>query len=92
MDNIILNGHLDIFVTENKDSLDGELMEWKEILIHGDPEGLRAFAKLLMDLADRNQEKNAKLPIGGRDHIHLTKSRIKQKLFRCYRWKVRRQR
>jgi hypothetical protein len=75
MDSLILKGHLDIFVTENKDSLDGELMEWQEILIHGDPEGLRSFAKLLINLADRNQEKNTELPIGARDHIHLRSNR-----------------
>ena len=71
MDNLILKGHLDIFVTENKDSLDGELMEWHEILIHGDPEGLKSFANLLLNIADRDQEKNAKLPIGAREHEHL---------------------
>ncbi len=71
MDSLILKGHLDIIVTENEDSLDGELMKWQEILIHGDPEGLRSFANLLIDLADRNQEKNAKLPTGAREHVHL---------------------
>jgi hypothetical protein len=71
MERLILNGHLDIIVTENKDSLDGELMEWQEILIHGDPEGLKSFAKLLIDLADKNQEINNELPIGAREHVHL---------------------
>lgn len=71
MENITLKGHLDIIVIENEDSLDGELMKWQEILIHGNPEGLRTFANLLIDLADRNQEINAKLPIGAREHVHL---------------------
>ena len=71
MDSMILKGHLDIIVTENRDSLDGELMEWQEILIHGDPEGLRSFAKLLLDLADRDQDKNNTLPKGAREHVHL---------------------
>lgn len=71
MDRFTLKGHLDIIFAENKDSLDGELMEWHEVLIHGDPEGLRSFAKLLLGLANRNQEKNNEIPIGARDHIHL---------------------
>lgn len=64
-------GHLDIFVAENEDEFEGEKMKWKEILIHGDPEGLRSFARLLMKLADTNQEIIATLPTGAREHIHL---------------------
>lgn len=30
-----ISGHLDIFVSENEDELDGEKMKWKEVLIHG---------------------------------------------------------
>ena len=71
MDSLILKGHLDIIVTENEDSLDGESMKWQEILIHGDPEGLRSLSNLILDLADRDQEKNTKLPVGAREHIHL---------------------
>lgn len=71
MNSLVLKGHLDLIISENEDSLDGELMKWQEILIHGDPEGLRSFANLLIDLADRNQEKNAKLPNGAREHVHL---------------------
>jgi hypothetical protein len=74
MENLILKGHLDIIVTENEDSLDGELEKWQEILIHGDPDGLRSLANLLIDLADRDQEKNTKLPIGAREHVHLRPS------------------
>jgi hypothetical protein len=66
-----ISGHLDIFVTENKDELDGEKMKWKEILIHGDPEGLKSFAQLLIKLADTNQENIDGLPVGAREHIHL---------------------
>lgn len=66
-----ISGHLDIFVTENKDVLDGEKMKWKEILIHGDPEGLKSFAQLLIKLADTNQENIDGLPVGAREHIHL---------------------
>lgn len=71
MESLVLKGHLDIIVTENDDSLDGELMKWQEILIHGDSEGLKSFANLLIDLANRNQDINTKLPIGAREHVHL---------------------
>jgi hypothetical protein len=64
-------GHLDIIVTENESELDGGKIQWKEVLIHGDPDGLRSLAKLLMKLADLNQEEVGKLPIGAREHIHL---------------------
>lgn len=64
-------GHLDIIVTENEDELDGNKMEWKEILIHGDPDGLKSLAKLLLRLADLNQDDIDGLPIGAREHIHL---------------------
>ena len=64
-------GHLDILVTENEDEVDGEKMKWKEILIHGDPEGLKSFAKLLIKLADTNQNNIDGLPSGAREHLHL---------------------
>lgn len=51
--------------------LDGEKMKWKEILIHGDPEGLKSFAQLLIKLADTNQENIDGLPVEAREHIHL---------------------
>lgn len=60
-------GHLDIFVGENEDQ--GE--KWKEIFIHGDPDGLRSLGRLLIKLADTNQDNIAGLPIGAREHIHL---------------------
>jgi len=66
-----ITGHLDIIVTENEDELDGEKMEWEEILIHGDPEGLKSFARLLIKLADLNQENVVGLPVGAREHVHL---------------------
>ena len=64
-------GHLDIIVTENEDELDGDKMQWKEVLIHGDPGGLKSLAKLLLRLADLNQDNIDGLPIGSREHIHL---------------------
>ena len=68
-----IEGHLDIFVTHNEDKFDGEISKWDEILIHGDPEGLRSFAKLLIDIANLNQEDvdDKYLPIGAREHYHL---------------------
>jgi hypothetical protein len=64
-------GNLDIFVVENKDSIDDEIIKWKDILIHGDPEGLRSLARLLLKMADLDQDNIAELPIGAREHIHL---------------------
>jgi hypothetical protein len=68
-----IKGHLDIFVTHNEDEFEGETSKWEEILIHGDPEGLRSFAKLLIDIADLNQEEvdDKDLPIGAREHYEL---------------------
>ncbi len=68
-----IKGHLDIFVSHNEDDFEGEISKWEEILIHGDPEGLRSFAKLLTDIADLNQEEvdDKFLPTGAREHYHL---------------------
>jgi hypothetical protein len=66
-----ISGHLDIFVTENEDESEGEKTKWKEILIHGDPEGLKSFARLLIKLADTDQGTISGLPVGAREHIHL---------------------
>src|SRR5450432_1304672 len=66
-----ITGHLDIVIAENEDEFEGETIKWQEILIHGDPEGLKSFARLLTKLADLNQNDVNGLPIGGREHIHL---------------------
>jgi hypothetical protein len=66
-----ISGHLDIFVSHNEDVFEGKVQEWHEILIHGDPEGLKSFANLLIRIANLNQEKIESLPIGAREHIHL---------------------
>jgi hypothetical protein len=66
-----ISGHLDIIVTENEDELNGEKIQWKEVLIHGDPTGLKSLAKLLIELADLNQNNVDELPIGAREHLHL---------------------
>lgn len=69
-----IEGELDIFVSHNEDDEDGEITKWNEILLHGNPEGLRSLAKLLIEIADLNQEEveNKYLPIGAREHFHLT--------------------
>jgi len=66
-----ITGHLDIFVADNEDEFEGEITKWQDILIHGDPEGLKSFARLLTRLADLNQEEITALPIGAREHVHL---------------------
>ena len=66
-----ISGHLDIIVTENEDNFEGEKETWKEIQIHGDPEGLKSFARLLIKLADLRQDDLDELPVGAREHIHL---------------------
>ncbi|RYX81224.1 hypothetical protein EON73_04940 [bacterium] len=64
-------GHLDIFVIDNEDEFEGEITKWQDIMIHGNPEGLRSFAKLLIRIADLNQDDLNDLPVGAREHIHL---------------------
>lgn len=68
-----IEGDLDIFVVENEDDLDGELSSWKEVLIHGDPVGLKSFANLLIEIANTNQEilSDDVLPNGEREHVKL---------------------
>ena len=66
-----LPGNLDIFIIQNEDEFDGEIRKWQEILIHGDPEGLRSLATLLIKLADSDQNNNNALPRGASEHVHL---------------------
>lgn len=67
----LINGHLDIMVIKNEDEFEGVKEYWDEVLIHGNPEGLRSLAALLLKLADANQESNSSLPVGAREHVHL---------------------
>ncbi|MDB5123941.1 MAG: hypothetical protein JWP94_2070 [Mucilaginibacter sp.] len=69
-----ITGHLDIFVADNEDEFEGEIEKWQEVLIHGDPEGLRSFARLLLKIADLNQENRTDLPAGAREHYHLRRN------------------
>jgi len=66
-----ITGNLDIITVQKEDVVDGEKIKWQDILIHGDPEGLRSLATLLINLADLNQDDNADLPTGAREHVHL---------------------
>jgi len=66
-----ITGNLDIFIAQNEDERDGEIIKWHNILIHGDPEGLKSLATLLLKLADTNQNAMVGLPIGAREHVHL---------------------
>jgi hypothetical protein len=71
-----IEGKLDIFVARNEGDFEGKISKWDEILIHGDPEGLRSFAKLILEIADLNQEEvdDKYLPVGEREHYHLRPS------------------
>lgn len=66
-----IKGHLDIFVADVEDEFEGEIEKWQEVLIHGDPEGLRSLAKLLMKMANLDQEERTDFPLGAREHYHL---------------------
>jgi len=67
----VLPGNLDIFIIQNEDEFEGKIEKWEEILIHGDPEGLRSLAALLIKLADTDQNNIVDLPVGAREHVHL---------------------
>jgi hypothetical protein len=66
-----ITGNLDIFIDEQVEETDGETEKWQDILIHGDPEGLRSLARILLKMADLNQNEIADLPVGAREHVHL---------------------
>ena len=68
-----IDGELDIFISHNKDENEGETTTWNEIFIHGNPKGLKSFAKLLLEIAELNQDdvEDKYLPIGAREHYHL---------------------
>ena len=71
-----IEGELDVFVSHNEDEDDGVITKWNEVLIHGNPEGLKSLAKLLLEMAELNQEEveDKYLPIGAREHYQLTPS------------------
>ncbi|CVK16177.1 hypothetical protein Ga0061079_105136 [Apibacter mensalis] len=71
--NIKITGNLDILVIHNEDEFEGEISKWDEVLIHGDPEGLKSLGELLIKISKLNQEKieDKYLPIGERVHFTL---------------------
>jgi hypothetical protein len=68
-----IEGDLDIVVTQSEDDFQGLTEKWDEVLIHGNREGLKSLAKLLLEIAELNQEKveDKYLPNGAREHYHL---------------------
>ncbi len=68
-----IEGELDIFVSQNEDEYEGEITKWDEVSIHGNPAGLKSLAKLLLEIAELNQEEveDKFLPNGAREHYHL---------------------
>ncbi len=68
-----INGHLDIIVSQHEEEFEGEKEQWNEVSIHGNPEGLKSLAKLLLEIAELNQENlpEKHLPNGAREHFHL---------------------
>jgi len=58
-----IKGNIEIF----SDDDDGA----PHVFIHGDPEGLRSFAKLLIALAERDQNNISDEFIGFQEHVHL---------------------
>jgi hypothetical protein len=66
-----ITGHLDIIVSDCEDEFEGEIEKWQEVMIHGDPEGLRSFAKLLMRIANLDQENRTDIPVGAKEHYKL---------------------
>lgn len=68
-----IDGHLEIKAVDIQDEFEGQIEQWQEILIHGDPKGLKSLAAQLIYLAELEQEKvdDKYLPIGAREHIIL---------------------
>jgi hypothetical protein len=66
-----IKGHLDIFAYDNEEEFEGEVHKWQNVMIHGDPEGLKSFAKLLIKIANLNQENQTDIPNDAREHYHL---------------------
>lgn len=68
-----IEGELDIFVSQNEDEEEGVIKKCDEVLIHGNPKGLKSLAKLLLEIAELNQEEveDKYLPNGAREHYHL---------------------
>ena len=68
-----IEGILDVFVSHSEVEENGKIVKWNEVLIHGNPAGLKSLAKLLIEIAELNQEEidDKYLPVGAREHYHL---------------------
>lgn len=68
-----IKGDLEIFISHTEEKYEEEIEKWSKVLIHGSPEGLKSLAKLLIEIAELNQEQVADkyLPVGAREHYHL---------------------
>ncbi|TDN40470.1 hypothetical protein E4631_10915 [Hymenobacter sp. UV11] len=66
-----ITGHLDFFTADNEDEFGGATEKWQTLLIHGDSEGLKSFARLLLRLAELKQDELPALPFGAREHVSL---------------------
>lgn len=64
-----IKGNLEVLASEEEDKEFGE--KWQEVVISGDPEGLRSFAELLMSLADLDQNTLQDYPDYASEHVHL---------------------
>src|SRR5476649_2015353 len=64
-------GHLEITVHQKEDEFEGVIEKWNDVLIHGDPQGLRSLANVLLEMANLDEEAVPDLPIGTGEHTHL---------------------
>ena len=74
IDSSVIKGNLDIHFDSENETVDGVEKPVYEILIHGDPEGLKSFANLLLEIANANQELIDTLPTNARIHNTLNPS------------------
>ncbi|SFD02890.1 Imm32 family immunity protein [Spirosoma endophyticum] len=70
-----IKSHVDIITIDNEDDDEGEITKWQDILIHGNPEGLKSLGRFLIRIAELNQDAIHDLPIGAREHFHLSPNR-----------------
>lgn len=74
IDSSVIKGNLDIHFDSESEIVDGIEKSVYEILIHGDPEGLKSFANLILKIAIANQELIDTLPTNARIHNTLNPS------------------
>ncbi len=67
----MITGNLDIFLIQNREEFNGNVQNWYDVMIHGDPEGLESMAMLLLKIAKLDQDKIKDIPVGAREHVHL---------------------